>query len=372
MNEAGHLTEQYSYDAHGTLQVRACASTEVCEGAGPCALTTTCGAAVKPGSGEHAGTHGNTLLYAGTHRDPVTGHYRMGARWYDPTLRTFLSRDPAGYAFSFDEWAYTVGDPWNFVDRTGWGPESCLNARNLERCARRVYKQEEREHRRLEKYVERQERNGRAPNLDDLKSVDHRITRTGRVRWRGIYDWEIPELQRMYGKSVDFSVVRLYERLPFPLSLVSPAGMNFAKNKLYIAPDIAYVDSDISRGLDFGDPGAVDLIFHEFGHIWQGQNGLDVVKERLLGWIENAIRLLGEGFRRPPPGRYWNWRAPLREDVRAISDTDRMSMEESPEAIGELARAVFGFENADVREQLAGIDREALLNEIMGCRNCFE
>jgi hypothetical protein len=51
----------------------------------------------------------------------------MGARWYDPTLRTFLSRDPAGYAFSFDEWAYTVGDPWNFVDRTGWGPESCLN-----------------------------------------------------------------------------------------------------------------------------------------------------------------------------------------------------------------------------------------------------
>ncbi len=135
VNEAGQLIEQYSYDAHGTLQVRACASTEVCEGAGPCALTTTCGAAVKPGSGEHAGTHGNTLLYAGTHRDPVTGHYRMGARWYDPTLRTFLSRDPAGYAFSFDEWAYTVGDPWNFVDRTGWGPCRELNRR----CATYIY-----------------------------------------------------------------------------------------------------------------------------------------------------------------------------------------------------------------------------------------
>jgi hypothetical protein len=52
----------------------------------------------------------------------------MGARWYDPTLRTFLSRDPAGYAFSFDEWAYTVGDPWNFVDRTGWGPNPNQNA----------------------------------------------------------------------------------------------------------------------------------------------------------------------------------------------------------------------------------------------------
>jgi RHS repeat-associated protein len=128
VNEAGQLIEQYSYDAHGTLQVRACASTEVCEGAGPCALTTTCGAAVKPAAGEHAGTHGNTLLYAGTHRDPVTGHYRMGARWYDPTLRTFLSRDPAGYAFSFDEWAYTVGDPWNFVDRTGWMACPVINA----------------------------------------------------------------------------------------------------------------------------------------------------------------------------------------------------------------------------------------------------
>jgi hypothetical protein len=33
VNEAGQLIEQYSYDAHGTLQVRACASTEVCEGA---------------------------------------------------------------------------------------------------------------------------------------------------------------------------------------------------------------------------------------------------------------------------------------------------------------------------------------------------
>ncbi len=154
MNEAGQLIEQYSYDAHGTLQVRACASTEVCEGAGPCALTTTCGAAVKPEAGDHAGTHGNTLLYAGTHRDPVTGHYRMGARWYDPTLRTFMSRDPAGYAFSFDEWAYTVGDPWNFVDRTGWGPEGCLNARNQARCERRMERREEREKARIQRQLD--------------------------------------------------------------------------------------------------------------------------------------------------------------------------------------------------------------------------
>jgi RHS repeat-associated protein len=127
LNEGGHIVEQYSYDVHGTLQVRACVTTESCDGAGLCTPTTTCGPAVKPVAGEHAGNHGNTLLYAGTHRDPVTGHSRMGARWYDPEQRAFLSRDPAGYTFSFDEWAYTVGDPWNFVDRTGWMACPVLN-----------------------------------------------------------------------------------------------------------------------------------------------------------------------------------------------------------------------------------------------------
>jgi RHS repeat-associated protein len=85
--------------------------------------------------GAHASQYGNTLLYAGNHRDPVTGQYHMGARWYSPTLRMFLSRDPAGYAFSFDEWAYTVGDPWNFVDRTGWGPEKKLNGATSKQSA---------------------------------------------------------------------------------------------------------------------------------------------------------------------------------------------------------------------------------------------
>jgi RHS repeat-associated protein len=71
---------------------------------------------------------GNTALWAGVHRDPHTGWDWMGARVYLPALRQFLSRDPAGYAVSTDEWAYTPGDPWNFVDRTGWSPESAGNA----------------------------------------------------------------------------------------------------------------------------------------------------------------------------------------------------------------------------------------------------
>jgi RHS repeat-associated protein len=65
---------------------------------------------------------GNTALWAGVHRDPHTGWDWMGARVYLPALRQFLSRDPAGYAVSTDEWAYAPGDPWNFVDRTGWSP----------------------------------------------------------------------------------------------------------------------------------------------------------------------------------------------------------------------------------------------------------
>jgi RHS repeat-associated protein len=127
LNEAGDIVEQYQYDLHGQLIVRACVSTGTPDPSNNRARPVDCLVGSQPLPGDHASQHGNTLLYAGNHRDPVTGQSRMGARWYSPTLRMFLSRDPAGYAFSFDEWAYTVGDPWNFVDRTGWGPEKKLN-----------------------------------------------------------------------------------------------------------------------------------------------------------------------------------------------------------------------------------------------------
>jgi RHS repeat-associated protein len=74
---------------------------------------------------------GNTALWAGVHRDPHTGWDWMGARVYLPALRQFLSRDPAGYAVSTDEWAYAPGDPWSFVDPTGWSPLKYGNAKQV-------------------------------------------------------------------------------------------------------------------------------------------------------------------------------------------------------------------------------------------------
>jgi hypothetical protein len=69
----------------------------------------------------------------------------MGARVYLPALRQFLSRDPAGYAVSTDEWAYAPGDPWNFVDPTGWSPERAGNAQQLTRREWRRFARRNRE-----------------------------------------------------------------------------------------------------------------------------------------------------------------------------------------------------------------------------------
>jgi RHS repeat-associated protein len=80
-----------------------------------------------PGQRPVVTSHGNTALWAGVHRDLDTGWDWMGARVYLPELRQFLSRDPAGYSVSFDEWAYTPGDPWNYLDRSGWSPDKCGN-----------------------------------------------------------------------------------------------------------------------------------------------------------------------------------------------------------------------------------------------------
>lgn len=72
-------------------------------------------------------TLGNSSQFAGTHRSPLTNLYHMGARWYSTALRQFNSRDPLGQAVSFDEWLYTVGDPMNFVDRSGLSPNGVMN-----------------------------------------------------------------------------------------------------------------------------------------------------------------------------------------------------------------------------------------------------
>lgn len=82
-----------------------------------------------------ASSYGNPLGYAGQRLSAASGLYAMGARQYDPHLRQFLSRDPAGYVDSFDPYVYAAGDPINFVDPTGFEAQTTRSSTNPEKEA---------------------------------------------------------------------------------------------------------------------------------------------------------------------------------------------------------------------------------------------
>ncbi|MEM1079899.1 MAG: RHS repeat-associated core domain-containing protein, partial [Pseudomonadota bacterium] len=58
----------------------------------------------------------NPFQFAGEYRDPVWGGYYMRARWYDPELPGFISRDPVQ---NINRYAYGGGNPVMHVDPTG-------------------------------------------------------------------------------------------------------------------------------------------------------------------------------------------------------------------------------------------------------------
>jgi len=59
----------------------------------------------------------------------------MQARFYSPVFRRFLSEDPAGFSGGINLYAYTGGDPVNFLDPFGLGPTSALASINNGVCA---------------------------------------------------------------------------------------------------------------------------------------------------------------------------------------------------------------------------------------------
>ena len=65
-------------------------------------------------------SYSNTVLFAGFALDPLSGLYQMGARYYDPALGRFISRDPTGYAGSgINLYAYCGDNPLVYTDPTG-------------------------------------------------------------------------------------------------------------------------------------------------------------------------------------------------------------------------------------------------------------
>ncbi|QKT03785.1 IPT/TIG domain-containing protein [Ectothiorhodospiraceae bacterium 2226] len=71
------------------------------------------------GEVHHAGEdNDNPLQYTGRENDQ-TGLYYYRARYYDPVLKRFVSRDPIGLEAGLNFYGYVLGDPINFVDPDG-------------------------------------------------------------------------------------------------------------------------------------------------------------------------------------------------------------------------------------------------------------
>ena len=67
-----------------------------------------------------ASNYANEILFTGHRRDPETGLYYAGARYYHPTLGRWLQRDPIGYADGMGLYEYAASEPVGFSDPWGY------------------------------------------------------------------------------------------------------------------------------------------------------------------------------------------------------------------------------------------------------------
>lgn len=65
------------------------------------------------------GTSYNPYRYTGQQYDVETGLYYLRARYYDPMVGRFTTRDPIGYSAGTNVYTYCGGNPVNFMDPSG-------------------------------------------------------------------------------------------------------------------------------------------------------------------------------------------------------------------------------------------------------------
>jgi len=71
--------------------------------------------------------HDNPMQYDGEYRDPLWGGYYLRARWYDPDLPIFVSRDPLAH---LNRYGYAGGNPVMHTDPSGMGFFGAIRAAN--------------------------------------------------------------------------------------------------------------------------------------------------------------------------------------------------------------------------------------------------
>ncbi|MFQ5801421.1 MAG: RHS repeat-associated core domain-containing protein [Candidatus Methylomirabilales bacterium] len=81
-----------------------------------------------PEKGGHASTVRNRFRFTGEELDDFTGLYYLRARWYDPSVGRFITRDPfPGFLLrtvSLNRFVYAENNPVKLIDRSGLIPET--------------------------------------------------------------------------------------------------------------------------------------------------------------------------------------------------------------------------------------------------------
>ncbi|MBI1883895.1 MAG: RHS repeat-associated core domain-containing protein, partial [Chlamydiae bacterium] len=72
---------------------------------------------------------GNFYQYTGREYDVETGLQNSRARYYDPALARFISKDPIGFAGGVNVYQYTGSNPINWIDP--WGLKTYVKSRDV-------------------------------------------------------------------------------------------------------------------------------------------------------------------------------------------------------------------------------------------------